>query len=66
VLPASAAIPAWRPRAVAVLAFAASIPVRASSMATDRKMRLSVRAPTVIWVVTSQWPSDRPKTRSAT
>jgi hypothetical protein len=53
-LPASATIPAWRPREVAVLVFAASIPVRASSMATDRKMRLSVKAPTVIWVVTSQ------------
>ena len=43
-LPASATIPAWRPREVTVLAFAASIPVRASSMATGRKMRLS-RAP---------------------
>ena len=36
-------------------------PVRASSMAMARKIRLSVRAPTVIWVVAIQWPSEAPK-----
>ena len=37
--------------AVTRRARAARVPVRASSMATDRKIRPSVRAPTVIWLV---------------
>src|ERR1700729_3616469 len=41
---------------------AARVPVRASSMATDRKIRPSVRAPTVIWLVIIQWPSWGPHT----
>ncbi len=38
------------------------MPVRASSIATDRKMRLSVRAPTVIRLAAIHWPSAAPNT----
>jgi hypothetical protein len=31
-------------------------------MAMDRKMRLSVRAPTLMWVVAIQLPSEAPNT----
>src|ERR1700722_16421488 len=41
---------------------AARVAVRASSMATDRKIRPSVRAPTVIWLLIIQWPSWAPNT----
>ena len=47
--------------AVTRRARAARVPVRASSMATDRKIRPSVRAPTVIWLVMIQWPSWGPE-----
>ena len=49
-------------RAVTRLAFAASVPVRARSIATDRKMSASVRAFTVMWLVSPQCASCAPKT----
>src|SRR5262245_40766391 len=51
---------AWN--AVARLALAARTPVRASSIATDRKIKPSVSAPTVIWLANIQRPSWAPKT----
>ena len=57
-----AGITARLARAVTRLAFAANVPVRARSIATDRKISASVRAFTVMWLISPQCASRAPNT----
>ncbi len=56
-LPVVAAAVALAARAVAARPLAARMVVRASSIARDTKMKLSVRAPTLTWLAAIQLPS---------